>query len=364
MNILYISKIYNNKASGLFQSIPSQIAAQSLFDNVFWYNMTDTVAVEWIEKTLCHSLNEYPTKKIKDLPVPFNNPDLVIFEGIYIYPFSNMVFEVWRKKIPYIIIPRGSLTMNAQKMNSLKKKIMNMLFFKVFTRKALLIQYLTENEYNSSTNYWNNNHLIIPNGITPFRVTKTKFSKEILKGVFIGRISTFYKGLDLLIDACILIKEELRDAKCSITFYGPDEDNNILNLSDKIQRNCIQDILHFVDKSVFGSEKENLLLGSDFFVLTSRSEGHPMGLIEALAYGLPCIVTEGTNMTKEIIEYDAGWASETSVEGIIKSFRYMISDRDCLSIKSQNAIRLSKSYDWIEIAKNTSALYHSIVHEL
>lgn len=51
---------------------------------------------------------------------------------------------------------------------------------------------------------------------------------------------------------------------------------------------------------VYDSDKETILLNSDFFILTSRFKGHLMGLIEALSYGLFCLVTEGSNMADGI----------------------------------------------------------------
>ncbi|MFR4036783.1 MAG: hypothetical protein ACLTZT_02660 [Butyricimonas faecalis] len=41
-----------------------------------------------------------------------------------------------------------------------------------------------------------------------------------IKALFIGRIDV-YQGLDLLVQACQQIKEELREAKFAITCYGP-----------------------------------------------------------------------------------------------------------------------------------------------
>jgi len=42
----------------------------------------------------------------------------------------------------------------------------------------------------------------------------------------------------------------------------------------------------YINDGIFDDEKEKKQLESDFFILTSRFEGHPMGLIEALSYGL------------------------------------------------------------------------------
>lgn len=67
-----------------------------------------------------------------------------------------------------------------------------------------------------------------------------------------------------------------------------------------------------------------------------------MGLIEALAYGLPVLVTEGANMKEEIQKADAGWGCNTSRESIKECLLKMISDQRRFSEKSKNARDLSK----------------------
>ena len=70
-------------------------------------------------------------------------------------------------------------------------------------------------------------------------------------------------------------------------------------LITKIEESGLEKIVLIKDE-VYGEDKEKVILESDFFILTSRFEGHPMALIEALSYGLPCLVTKGSNMSKEI----------------------------------------------------------------
>lgn len=49
-----------------------------------------------------------------------------------------------------------------------------------------------------------------------------------------------------------------------------------------------------------------------------------MGLIEALSYGLPSVVTRGSNMLKEIKEADAGWVAEIDAISIAQALKKMV----------------------------------------
>ncbi len=363
MNIVYCSCVNTNKDAGLYWSIPNQVKAQSKYDNVFWYNLRTEETPEWNATNLYHSLLDYPSGRLHALPKPFNSPDLVIFETVYVFAFNKFVYDVWKKGIPYIIVPRGSLTAPAQKMKPLKKWIGNLIFFRRFVQKALVIQYLTENEYKESGDIWNKNHLIISNGIAVKENVKVwgKNEQVVLKGVFIGRISIYHKGLDLLIEACMKIQTKLREHSCVIHVYGPDRENAKRVLCQKITDSNINDILFIEEVPIFGQEKEHVLLSSDFFVLTSRLEGHPMGVIEALSYGLPCLVTKGTNMASEIKEYEAGWSSETSIEGIAAALEKMLFERNSFPSKSEQAVKLAKQYNWDLLGEFASNKYKELL---
>ena len=113
------------------------------------------------------------------------------------------------------------------------------------------------------------------------------------------------------------------------------------------------------ERAITGDEKEKIILQSDVFVLTSRFEGHPMGLIEALAYGLPVLVTRGSNMFDEVCGSHSGWVSETSIEGIKRSLQQMIADKNKYSDFSKNALLLSSGYDWDKLAEK----FHNYLQE-
>ena len=360
MIIIYITQLSGNMWAGPNNSVPAQILAQSKIDKVFWFNVNYVKKEQWESLPYFHNLADYPNKEISDFPKPYNKPDLVVFEGFYSHTFSKLVFEVLQKNIPYIIIPRCELTEKAQRQRFIKKKVGNLLFGNKFAKKAKAIQYLTEQEYIDSGDEWNKRHIIIPNGI---HSKKTYYNEMIsnktqngLRGVYIGRIEIYQKGLDMLIEACSELQDSLRNANVTLQLYGPDRENSKNKLNDLIKVANIDDIIS-INNGVFGNEKEQIQLDADFFIMTSRFEGHPMGLIEALSYGLPCVVTKGTNMTKEIAEADAGWVAESNVESIKNTLINFINERDLLQSKGMNSIKLSEKYNWNRLAEKSHESY-------
>lgn len=356
MDILYISHLSGAQFAGPTYSVPKQIEAQSKLDNVFWYNASKSIKEEWKEYSFYHDIEECPTERISDLPKPFDKPDLIVVEQFYNMAKSPLLKELINHNHPYVIIPRGELTKEAQNRKKLKKSIANTIVFKRFANKALAIQYLTEQEQMDSGSRWNQNSIIVPNGVEMPNKRKASFLDYGIKIVSIGRIEPYQKGLDMLIEACSQIKEVLVSERCLISIYGPDREKKLGSLRETVNKEGLADIIHFHD-GVYGKEKEEILLSNDVFIIPSRFEGHPMALIEALSYGLPCIATTGSNMSKEIQTANAGWVAETDVEGLIDALLSMIKEKDTLTMKTHNCIDLAQQYSWDIIALSCHACY-------
>ena len=78
--------------------------------------------------------------------------------------YIKLYKKLIQKKIPYVIVPRASLTLEAQQQRYLKKKIGNLLYFNKFIYNASKIHYLTENEMKFSKAF-RKEYFIVPNGI-------------------------------------------------------------------------------------------------------------------------------------------------------------------------------------------------------
>lgn len=358
MNILYISNLSGNLWAGPNNSVPAQIKAQSKLDNVFWYNVNKNIIPTW--DGLYHNLLEFPSGLLADLPKPFNQPDIAVIEEVYCHPFSKIIADLNNNNIPYVVIPRSTLTERAQKHKYLKKILGNVIYFNKMLKQAAAIQYLTYQEYIESGDKWNKNNFIIPNGISIKEKDNAINREDKITISYIGRVEIYQKGLDLLVDAISRNQDFLRQQRCVVDIYGPDRENSVEKLTGIIKEKGIGDIVE-LKGAIFGQEKERALLKSDIFIMTSRFEGHPMGLIEALSYGLPCIVTPGTNMAEEIKEYDAGWVADEDVASISDKLELAVLERQLWEEKQKKARKLAEQYSWDSLAQKSHEKFIEIV---
>lgn len=362
MNVLYISNLTGNLFAGPNNSVPAQIKAQSKRDNVFWYNINDIKREEWKEIN-CYNLKDYPSGRLKDLPKPFNKPDIAVIEEFYCFPFCKIIKDINENNIPYIIIPRSELTKKAQKRKRVKKFIGNICYFKKMANNASAIQFLSKQEKVDSGDKWNKNDFIISNGISIPEEKRENFSKDKIRATYIGRYEIYQKGLDILLDAVSDLQNNLRAANFVLNMYGVNQEETVKIIEKKITENNINDLV-IINDAVYAEKKKEILLNTDVFVLTSRFEGMPMGVIEALSYGVPCLVTKGTNMADDIKEFDAGWTCDTSKEELIEAIKQVLSQKEELSKLGKNARELSNKYSWKKIAEESHSEFEKILEKV
>lgn len=355
MKILHIANISNSSLNGVCCVVPQHIKYQSLWAETALLNIIDCHINE-LNKQFVYSGGAWTD----DVSVDFQQPDLVVFHEVYRLSYLKIAKDLRKRRIPYIIVPHGSLIKSVQQKKRIKKWIGNTLFFNTFINGAIALQMLSDNELSNTA--FKPKKFIGTNGISISSKRKEKFNDDRLVLTYIGRLDVKVKGLDLLIAAVKEIKEFLLQHKVVINIYGPDFYGRYEQVRNLISLAEAADIVK-LHHEVMNEEKEKCLLASDIFIQTSRHEGMPMGILEAMGYGLPCIITQGTSLGNIVEQYDAGWIAETSVVGIKNAIVKAITERQRLSNKSNCTRKLvAENFNWEKIALRTIQTYKNLLN--
>lgn len=137
---------------------------------------------------------------------------------------------------------------------------------------------------------------VIPNFITPHPDTGTTSPELMLDKPSIVAMGRFYpqKGFDLLLKAFVRLKDRYPDWTVTILGDGP----------LRPQLESLRDALGLEDRVNLPGRVKNpheILAQAELFVLSSRWEGWPMALAEAMACGLPVIAADCRTGPREII---------------------------------------------------------------
>ncbi|MBQ7374234.1 MAG: glycosyltransferase family 4 protein [Clostridia bacterium] len=354
MVILHVANITNNKFNGVCVVVPRHVQAQAQYAKVALLNL-NAERIEGVDEQFAAGEDF----SLENLPKPFSLPDIVIFHECYRAPYLKISKQLKKKKIPYVIIPHGELTNEAQRKKWLKKKVANFLLFNRFIKGAVAIQCLSERECDNVR--FGKRKFVGTNGIVLPSIKKSWGDSESIRIVYVGRLEVNIKGLDIMINAIAKIKDQLSNKNVEFYIYGPDLNGRFESVKSLIEENGVQDIVT-LNREVSGKEKEDILLNSDVFMQTSRSEGMPLGILEALSYGVPVLITKGTTLGEIVEKYDAGWVSETDSKSLAQKIIKVLEQKTKFSEKGANAMRLvSENFLWDKISKDAVEKYKQLI---
>ena len=113
-----------------------------------------------------------------------------------------------------------------------------------------------------------------------------------------------------------------------------------------------------------GDAKNLLLQGSDLFALTSHSENFGISVLEALAAGLPVLVTPGVALAAIVEKNQLGYVPDLDVTSISRSLeKFLTSQENSADPHERDCIRqfILENYTWDQIAKNLIQVYLNIL---
>jgi glycosyltransferase involved in cell wall biosynthesis len=149
--------------------------------------------------------------------------------------------------------------------------------------------------------------------------------------LFLGRIHQ-KKGCDLAIRAFAEVLAS--DAAWHLVMAGPDQLGWRTELTSLAERLGISDKLTWTGM-LQGDEKWGALRSAEFFFLPSHQENFGVVVAEALACGVPVLISDKINIWREVKESNAGVVASDSLEGSIS----LLKDWIALGTAGQSRLR-------------------------
>jgi glycosyltransferase involved in cell wall biosynthesis len=286
--------------------------------------------------------NDVEVKSLTTLDV-LKDFDCVVFASFF-YPQHLRVARYLRKQgIPYVISPRSSLMKAAFSRSRLKKMIFMVLGGHSYVKHARAIHFLTDDELKNSYKI-NDSNFVTPN-ISHFdnEMGRPVLSPKGLTIGFMGRYDVYHKGLDKLIKAVALQAASLRRQQVQFCLAGPDFRGGRAQVEALIDEHDVGD-LFALRGGVTGSDKLDFFRSLDVFVHTSRFEGQPQAVVEAMAFGLPVLVTPGTNMQTIVKASGSGICLPETIPAMAESLRAACDDLSWVKPSGERAQSYAREY--------------------
>lgn len=172
--------------------------------------------------------------------------------------------------------------------------------------------------------------------------------------IYVGELS-YRKNQDMAIEAISKLKDKIPNIKLLLVGTGDLKDE----YENKVKQLCINEYVEFLG---YRNDISNLMSLSDMAISTSRQEGLPVNIMEAMATGLPLVVTDcrgNRDLVKSGINgYVVGLEK---LDNFIESIEMIFNNIEIKQKFSNNNFLLIKMFSVKSIQSEMSQLYSQYV---
>jgi len=301
--------------------------------------------------------------------------DLAYFVGLWQYPSVAALRWASRTGKPFMVAPHGMLDPWAVRNSGVKKWIAAWLFQNAQLKKSSCVRALCPAEATSIRAYGLKNPLcIIPNGIDLPACTTgregvaadSSFASGRKVALYLGRLHP-KKGLSNLLEAWSRVRGT-QSKEWMLAIAGWDQGGHEAQLKqqatnlgirweDAASRSRPDNSLLFLGPQ-FGDAKAECHRHCDAFILPSFSEGLPMVVLEAWAYGKPVLMTPECNLPEGFAAH-AALRMEPTINSITEGLRQLfeMSADERRAMGKCGLTLVEKRFTWPKIAFEMKQVY-------
>ena len=269
-------------------------------------------------------------------------------------------------KVPYIVRPLGQLCHWSLQQGNRKKQLYLSLIERANLNHAQSLHFTSEQEQQEAAALrLTTSGFVLPHGLVmPSLLPNAKarlrerltLPDDELIILFLSRLHP-KKGLDYLIPAL----SHLHDRRFTFVLAGNAAPDYELEVQQLLQTAGLMERTRRLG-FVTGEEKALLLQGSDLFALTSHSENFGIAVLEAMANGLPVLITPGVALAPLVERSHLGWITPLEQPAITATLQHLFAHPSLLQQVGERAQSIVRQqYTWNHIATSLIKQYQTIL---
>jgi glycosyltransferase involved in cell wall biosynthesis len=287
-----------------------------------------------------------------------------------LFSFSATVGAFWaaRRGIPYVVRPLGVLnSWGIRNRRPLLKKLSLRLIERRMLAHAAAVHFTSEQERcEAELATPGTRSVVIPNPVASLGADEKQSAEPFLTRhpdlagrrvvLFLSRVDPI-KGLDLLLNGFARIRKVLPDAVLVVAGNG--EESFLARLRAQAQQLGMQrDVIWagFLEEAA----KRAAFAAADVFVLPSYSENFGIAVVEAMANGLPVIVSDRVAIHHEVAQAKAGIVVRCDAYEVQQALVQILGSRSVRDQMARNARRLAREYSPATVTQRLLEIYQSV----
>ena len=287
--------------------------------------------------------------------------DLAHIHSVFLWPTITGAAVSRRSGVPYILSPRGMLV---HELIARKSRLVKQSWIYLFERRnvreaaALHVTSSLEAEQIMRLGLSPRRVDVIPNGFDlPLDASSAIADAAPRSGgpvvLSLGRIN-WKKGLDRLITSMARVQG------AELIIAGNDDDGYTEQLNALAKSQGVAGRTHIVGP-VHGRTKWDLFARADVFALASHSENFGIAVLEAMACGIPVVVTPEVGLAGAIGDAGAGLVIDSDPETFGAAIAQLIATPELRRQMGERGRRLALSYSWSAVAERMEKTYAEII---
>jgi glycosyltransferase involved in cell wall biosynthesis len=293
--------------------------------------------------------------------------DLVHLHSVFLWPTAAAARAAERAGVPYLVAPRGMLVGDLlRRRGRLRKRLWIRLVERRTLARAAGLHATSELEAVELARlglplppvY------VVANGVgaEPWEPARESELSPAVRAalarrpllLFLGRVS-WKKGLDRLVAA-------LADVPgATLAIAGNDEEGYRARLDALAAQSGVADrVVHL--GPVHGAGKAALLAGADALVLPSYSENFGNVVLEAMAAGLPVVVTPEVGLAAVVREHGAGVVTAGDPPHLAAALRELLAAPEArAAMGRRGAAAADRDFSWTSVAARMEEVYEHVL---